>query len=98
MAAGNGGALKHPARQSGEDSQDWCEAAGGSFIDLVIEGIFGVQIGLDGKVQVNSRLLPFDRTATLTDLMVGGKAHQVSLEGLRKRGNSLGKQNSGQKG
>ena len=76
-------ALKHPARQSGEDSQDWSEVGGGSFIDMIVEGIFGTTLGLDGTSQVDSRVQAFDSEAALTGLMIRGKPHEISVKGSR---------------
>jgi len=73
----NGGARKDPAG-------GWYEVAGGSFMSLVIDTIFGAELTLDGGIQVNSHLKDFDPSAKLVNLNYQGKNYAISEEGAKQ--------------
>jgi hypothetical protein len=75
----NGGALKCPLEPPFEN--DWCEVSGGSFMDLVIDSIFGVDLTLYDGLQVKSRLADFDPAAELRNVNYQGKAYVISGHG-----------------
>ena len=62
---------------------DWSCVSGGSFVDLVIDSIFGVDLTLYDSIKVTSRLSDFDAGARLTNLKYQGKNYTVSREGAR---------------
>ncbi len=75
----HGGACKSP-----EDApylNDWCCIAAGSFVDLVIDSIFGADLTLDEGIRVSSRLQDFDPGARLLNLPYQGKQFTVSHSG-----------------
>lgn len=72
-----GGARKDPAG-------GWYEVAGGSFMTLVIDTIFGADLTLDRGIQVDSRLKDFDLSAKLMKLNYQGKNYTISSEGAEQ--------------
>ncbi len=77
----HGGACKSP-----EDApylNDWCCIAAGSFVDLVIDSIFGADLTLDDGIRVSSRLQDFDPGARLLHLPYQGKQFTVSQSGAQ---------------
>jgi hypothetical protein len=72
-----GGARKDPAG-------GWYEIAGGSFMSLVIDSIFGADVTLDRGIQVNSRLKDFDESARLVNLNYQGERYSITSEGAKK--------------
>jgi hypothetical protein len=68
-----GGARKDP-------EGGWYEAAGGCFMNLVIDTIFGADLTLYNGIHVNSRLKDFDPTAKLIGVNYQGKSYIVSGE------------------
>jgi len=75
----NGGAFKCPLEQP--YGNDWCCVSGGSFMDLVIDSIFGADLTLYDGVQVKPRLADFDSAAELRNLHYQGKNYVVSSRG-----------------
>jgi hypothetical protein len=75
----HGGAFKCPIEQPYEN--DWCEVAGGSYIDLVIDSIFGADLTLYDGIRVKSRLGDFDPAARLLNVNYQGKSHVISSAG-----------------
>lgn len=71
-----GGVRKDPAG-------GWYEIAGGSFMSLVIDSIFGADLTLDGGIKVTSRLKDFDSSARLENLNYQGKSYTISGEGAK---------------
>ncbi|MGH9616749.1 MAG: hypothetical protein ACRD28_08400, partial [Acidobacteriaceae bacterium] len=75
------------ARKSPEDApylNDWCCIAAGSFVDMVIDSIFGADLTLHDGIRVRSRLEHFDPRARLLDLPYQGKNYSISLDGVDK--------------
>jgi hypothetical protein len=75
------------ARKAPEDApylNDWCCIAAGSFVDLVVDSIFGADLTLDRGIRVNSRLLDFDPKARLVNLRYQGKDFTVSQGGAQQ--------------
>ena len=75
----NGGAFKCPFEKPYEN--DWCCVSGGSYTDLVIDSIFGVDFTLFDGLRVNSRLGDFDPAAELRQVNYQGKSHVISVRG-----------------
>jgi len=71
-----GGVRKDPAG-------GWYEVAGGVFMSLVIESIFGAELDLDGGIKVTSRLKDFDSSARLENLNYQGKIYTITGEGAK---------------
>jgi hypothetical protein len=72
-----GGARKDPVG-------GWYEVAGGSFMNLVIDAIFGADLTLDSGIQVNSRLKDFDPFAKLEKLIYQGRGYTISSAGAEQ--------------
>jgi hypothetical protein len=75
----NGGAFKCPLEQP--YGNDWCCVSGGSFMDLVIDSIFGADFTLYDGLQVKSRLADFDPNAELRNVNYQGRSYVVSSRG-----------------
>jgi len=71
-----GGARKDP-------DGGWYEAAGGNYMNLVIDTIFGADLTLYNGIQVNSRLNDFDPAARLANLNYQGRNCTLSGEGVQ---------------
>lgn len=71
-----GGAMKAPLGQP--YFNNWAEIAGGSFLDLIIDSIFGVNLTLYEGMQVGSRLADFDPHAKLVNLHYQGKEYIIT--------------------
>ncbi len=76
----NGGAPKCPLEEP-YGANDWCECAGGSFADLVIDSIFGADLTLYDGLRVHSRLGDFDPAAELRNVNYQGKSYLISSRG-----------------
>jgi hypothetical protein len=72
-----GGVRKDPAG-------GWSEMAGGSFLDMVIDSIFGADLTLDNGIQVTSRLKDFDPDSKLEKLIYQGRDYTISGAGARQ--------------
>lgn len=78
----NGGAIKCPIELP--YMNDWCEVSGGSFIDLVIDSIFGADLTLHDGIQVRSRLADFDPAARLLNVHYQGDSYTISSAGAHR--------------
>jgi hypothetical protein len=75
----NGGALKCP-----EDlpyMADWCCISGGSYIDLIIDSVFGADLTLYDNIQLNSHLADFDPAGKLLNVNYQGKRYTITQHG-----------------
>lgn len=79
-----GGAYKCPT--DAPYLNDWCCIAGGGFVDLVIDTIFGADLTLFEGVKAQPRLADFDRRARLVNLRHQGKNFVVSAQGATAAG------------
>ncbi|HWF66666.1 MAG TPA: hypothetical protein VN670_05150 [Acidobacteriaceae bacterium] len=73
------------ARKAPEDApylNDWCCIAAGSFVDMVIDSIFGADLRLHDGIRVTSRLEHFDPRARLVNLPYQGKNFSISRNGV----------------
>jgi hypothetical protein len=59
------------------------EIAGGSFMTLMIDAIFGADLTLNQGIQINSHLGDFDPSAKLLNLGYQGKTYEVSAKGAK---------------
>ncbi len=71
-----GGARKDPLG-------GWYEVAGGSFLTMVIDTIFGADLTLDNGIKVNSRLQDFDPGAELRNLRYQRQTYSISSKGVQ---------------
>ena len=76
-----GGARKSPAQYP--YLIDWACSSAGAWSELVISGVFGVEIGLDGTVTADGVLAHFDPGARLEGLVVQGTSYTVSADGVQ---------------
>lgn len=74
----SGGAYKCPLELF---DMYWAECAGGSYTDLIIESIFGADLGLHDGLQVQSRVADFDSEAKLLNLNYQGKSYTITRQG-----------------
>jgi hypothetical protein len=75
----HGGACKSP-----DDLpylNDWCCIAAGSFVDMVIDSIFGADLTMNDGIRVTSRIRDFDPNARLVNLPYQGKNFTISQGG-----------------
>jgi len=77
-----GGAMKSPLDQP--YGNDWAIVSGGSFADLVIDSIFGADLGLDHGIRVSSRLMDFDPEAQLRNVNYQGQGYTITREGAQR--------------
>lgn len=61
---------------------DWACSSGGSWVRLVIEGLFGVKAGLDGTLEASPLVASFDPDARLTNLPYQGANYNVDGTGV----------------
>jgi len=61
---------------------DWACGSAGSFVGMVIEGVFGVEVNLASEVTAAPQLAGIDPSARLHGLFVGGKPYDVSANGV----------------
>ena len=71
-----GGAIKSPLDQP--YGNNWACVSGGSFMDLVIDSVFGANLTLYDGIEVHSRLSGFDPKAKLVHLHYQGKAYTIT--------------------
>jgi hypothetical protein len=74
-----GGAFKSP--NDAPYINDWCCIAGGCFLDMVIDSVFGAELTLSDGLLVHSRVADFDPSARLRNLRYQGKRFDVSRNG-----------------
>ncbi len=63
---------------------DWACSSSGAWVSLVLEGLFGVEVGLDGTVTAQPRVAALDPSARLRGLRVGGTTYDITAEGLHQ--------------
>ena len=80
VASSHDGAPKGPPQRP--YLMDWACGSAGSFVGMVIEGVFGVDVTLDGTVSATPRLEGIDPSARLRGLVVGGDSYDVSAAGV----------------
>ncbi|HUQ40827.1 MAG TPA: hypothetical protein VM030_11805, partial [Acidimicrobiales bacterium] len=64
---------------------DWACSAGGSYAKYVLEGVFGVQAGLDGRLRAAPDLDQWDTDARLVDLQYQGRLYTVDRDGVHEQ-------------
>ncbi len=78
----HGGATKCP-----EDAPyltDWACIAGGCFVDMVMESVFGINLTLDDGIKATPRVDDFDPGATLVNLNYQGTNYSLTRAGVEK--------------
>jgi hypothetical protein len=78
-----GGAFKSP--NDAPYINDWCCIAGGCFLDMVIDSVFGADLTLLDGVHVHSRVADFDPRARLRNLLHQGKRYDISIKGAQPK-------------
>jgi hypothetical protein len=61
---------------------DWSCSSSGAWVSLVLEGIFGIEVALDGTVTANPQVAALDPNARLKGLRVGSATYDVTAEGI----------------
>jgi TAT (twin-arginine translocation) pathway signal sequence len=79
-----GGACK--ASEDAPYIEDWCCIAGGTFTELVIDSIFGVNFGLYDGLRATPRLRAFDPGACLENLHYQGAEYSADATGVKRMG------------
>lgn len=64
---------------------DWSCSSAGSFSELVVSGVFGVEVALDGTVTSGGCLDAVDPRARLVGLQVGHRVYDIDAEGVHDR-------------
>lgn len=72
----HGGAMKSPLTQP--YGNNWACVSGGSFMDMVIQSVFGTELTLYDGIQVRSHLADFDPSAKLVNLQYQDKDYTVT--------------------
>jgi hypothetical protein len=79
----DGGAMKsHPEMPC---ITDWACSSSGSFVNVVIEGIFGVHATAAGDITADPQFASFDPEARLQNLAYQGKLYTVTRDGLQEQ-------------
>lgn len=60
---------------------DWSCSSSGAWVALILEGVFGLEIGLDGTVEARPHVAALDPNARLTGLRVHGVEYEVNASG-----------------
>ena len=84
VPAYHGGACK--ASEDPPYIEDWCCIAGGTFTELVIDSIFGVNFSLYDGLHANPRLQAFDPGARLENVHYQGAEYSVDAGGSKRLG------------
>ena len=79
-----GGACK--ASEDAPYIEDWCCIAGGTFTDLVIDSIFGVDFGLYDGLRATPRLRDFDPSARLENIHYQAAEYTADTAGVKRLG------------
>jgi len=61
---------------------DWSCSSSGAWVRLVLEGIFGIEVALDGTVTAMPQVAALDPNARLKGLRVGSATYDVTAEGI----------------
>jgi hypothetical protein len=77
----NGGARKAPPQYP--YLIDWACSSAGAWVDLVLQGVFGLAVPVDGEPSATPRLTGIDPDARLTGLVIRGRSYRVSAAGLQ---------------
>jgi hypothetical protein len=77
----NGGARKAPPDEP--YINDWSCSSNGSFVNVVIESVFGVQAPLAGELTAAPQFGPFDPSAELHNVVHQGRTYHVTRDGAR---------------
>jgi hypothetical protein len=64
---------------------DWTCSSSGSWVGMVIDGVFGVDVGVVGSVTASPQLAAIDPGAKLLGLRVRGVDYDVDASGARPR-------------
>lgn len=60
---------------------DWACSSSGSFVGMVLEGVFGIDVRLDGSVTAHPSIAALDPDARLRGLVVAGTSYDVDARG-----------------
>ncbi len=62
---------------------DWAVSSGGSWVDIIIEAIFGVKASIYNGISAQPQFGPFDSNAELHNLAYQGKLYSVNRNGIK---------------
>ncbi|MEA5116098.1 MAG: hypothetical protein VB036_00610 [Propionicimonas sp.] len=77
----DGGARKAPNYEP--YITDWACSSAGAFCELVIDAIFGLRVGVDGRVTAQGHLAEFDPQAVLRGVPIRGELWDIDAQGAR---------------
>ncbi|WP_020389160.1 hypothetical protein [Kribbella catacumbae] len=60
---------------------DWSCSSSGAWVSLVLEGVFGLEVALDGSIQANPQVASLDPNARLRGLRVGNGSYDITAAG-----------------
>lgn len=63
---------------------DWAVSSGGSWVDIIIESIFGVKASIFDGISAQPQFGPFDSNAELYNLAYQGKLYTVDRKGIKQ--------------
>jgi len=63
---------------------DWAVSSGGSWVDIIIESIFGVEASIYNGISAQPQFGPFDSKAELHNLAYQGKLYTVNQTGIKQ--------------
>jgi len=63
---------------------DWAVSSGGSWVDIIIESLFGVQAGIFDGISARPQFGPFDNKAELHNLAYQGNFYTVNQTGIKQ--------------
>jgi len=61
---------------------DWSCSSSGAWVSLILEGVFGIDVALDGTVTANPQVAALDPDARLTGLRVGSAVYDITADGV----------------
>jgi hypothetical protein len=82
VAPDEGGARKAPSDMP--YITDWTCSSNGAWVNCIIESIFGVRAGLDGRIDATPQFGRFDPEARLENLAYQGKRYHVTRKGIAR--------------
>ncbi len=61
---------------------DWSCSSSGAWVSLILEGVFGIEVALDGTVTANPQVAALDPNAQLRGLRVGSHTYDITSTGV----------------
>jgi hypothetical protein len=63
---------------------DWACSGGGSWVSVILESLFGVQVQPGDNISAQPQFGRFDPEAELTNLVFQGNTYHITKKGLTK--------------